>query len=145
MSQVATLLIVIIMQSIYCLISAITVYCLLSKSKKINTYVAHLNIAMREYVARYVVLKMYVTGPAKINHVIAQKLPYFSILFYHNLYCVHTNITEVLPSTQNLMRNLLKLILLKIFMNIQLCVIKCAPMFDFCMPGHKYNIIKISL
>ena len=63
--------------------------------------------------------------------------------FYHNLYCIHTSKTELLPLMHNLMTSLLKLTErnyfvseLKIFLNIQLRVI-CAHMVDFCMPSHK--------
>ena len=52
---------------------------------------------------------IYVTGPVKINHVSAKKLPIVLSLQYHNLQTNCTNTIKPLSLLQNLMGFLLKL------------------------------------
>ena len=50
-------------------------------------------------------ISLYVTGPAKINHVSAKKLPIFSSLQYHNLRtnCTKHNKTSITAAEFNVL------------------------------------------
>ena len=53
-------------------------------------------------------LVVYVTGPAKINHVSAKNCRFFLSLLYHNLQTVYTNTVKSLSLLQNLIGFILK-------------------------------------
>ena len=52
-------------------------------------------------------LYVYVTGPAKIDHLSAKDCRFLACLLYHNLITIYTIATESLSLLQNLMRFLL--------------------------------------
>ena len=55
------------------------------------------------------VICLYVTGPAKINHVSAKNHRFLACLLYHNLITIYTTTIKSLSLLQNLMGFLLQL------------------------------------
>ena len=87
-------------------------------------------------------LYIYVTGPAKIDHLSTKNCWYFLYLLHYNLITIYTN---TIPTTAEfnglssaIYRNRILHSELKILAKIQLGVI-CTHMVDFHTPGHVYS------